>query len=112
MCVHNDSSTLAHIRARGAFAVNLLGQRGQRAAEVFSSPVTDRFATIRWRPTPALGLPFLIDHAHAVGECRTQTTYTVGDHTIVIGALAGVISRDDDLVPLLHGMRRYRVWPG
>jgi flavin reductase (DIM6/NTAB) family NADH-FMN oxidoreductase RutF len=111
VCVNNDSMTLPCMRARGVFAVNLLRDRGQRAAEVFAASGRDRFAHVRWQPTPRWSLPFLVDDAHTVGECRTVTTHPAGDHTIVVGAVCEVVRAGGDFVPLLHGLHGYRAWP-
>jgi flavin reductase (DIM6/NTAB) family NADH-FMN oxidoreductase RutF len=111
VCVDNRSRTLAHICRRGAFAVNLLRDEGRGAAEVFSSPAVDRFAQVRWKPTPRWALPFLAEDAHAVSECRMVALHRAGDHTIVIGAVTEVIASGENVVPLLRGLRTYRRWP-
>lgn len=111
VCVNNASSTLTRIRTRGAFAVNLLGAHGREAAELFSSAIADRFSRIRWERTPQRSLPFLVNHAHVVTECLVDAAYTAGDHTIVVGAVSDVIVLCEDGIPLLHGLRRYALWP-
>jgi flavin reductase (DIM6/NTAB) family NADH-FMN oxidoreductase RutF len=111
VCVSNTSSTLTRIRNRGAFAVNLLAHHGREAAELFSSPVADRFSRIRWARTPRRSLPFLVSHAHGVTECLLEHAYPAGDHTILVGVVSNVIVLDEDGVPLLNGLRRYAVWP-
>jgi flavin reductase (DIM6/NTAB) family NADH-FMN oxidoreductase RutF len=109
VCVTTTSPVLAAIQRRGSFAANLLHARGRQAASVFSSPVPDRFARIIWRPTVDFGLPWLIEDAFAIAECRLTRSVVVGDHTMVLGEVMAVRHTDD--VPLLYGKRRYSAWP-
>ncbi|MFI9332839.1 flavin reductase family protein [Kitasatospora sp. NPDC052868] len=109
VCLKTGGSTLEVIRTRRWFAVNLLNARARTAAEVFSSPVADRFAQVRWRPTGTAGLPWLYEDALAVAECAVTGLHPVGDHTVVLGEVAGLELRPD--VPLLYGMRRFSAWP-
>ncbi|PYC76428.1 hypothetical protein C7C45_00050 [Micromonospora arborensis] len=78
---------------------------------MFASHCPDRFAGTRWRTTALRQLPFLVDAAHAVSECRVVRMDMVGDHTIVVGAVEAVTTEDADPTPLLHGLGRYKVWP-
>ncbi|MEU8916036.1 MULTISPECIES: flavin reductase family protein [Streptomyces] len=102
--------TLGALREYGAFAVNLLHDRGQRAGEVFAHPVADRFSQVGWRRSPEAGLPWLADDAFAVAECRVTKLVEVSDHTLVVGAVTGVTQ--DAGTPLLYGVRRFASWPG
>jgi len=111
VCISNVSTTLAQIRVGGIFAVNLLSQRGRSAADQFSAPGHDRFAGTAWRPTATLALPWLVEAAHAVSECRVVRMVEAGDHTIVVGSVEAVTTVDDDPTPLLHCFGRYKVWP-
>jgi flavin reductase (DIM6/NTAB) family NADH-FMN oxidoreductase RutF len=109
VCLKTDGRTLDAVRAREWFSVNLLHARARATAEVFSSPVAERFAHVRWRPTGTAGLPWLYEDALAVAECAVTGLYAVGDHTVVLGEVAGVDLRPG--VPLLYGMRQFSVWP-
>lgn len=107
-CLNTRSGTLEALRAGGCFAVNLLHAQGRRAAEVFSSPVPDRFAQVPWRLTERLRLPWLTEHAFAVAECSLADTSVVGDHAVVFGEVVSVTQVDD--VPLLYGLRQFSAW--
>ncbi|MBT2399844.1 flavin reductase family protein [Streptomyces sp. ISL-100] len=109
VCLKTRGSTLDAIRAREWFAVNLLHARARTTAEVFSSPVADRFAHVPWRPAGTAGLPWLHEDAFAVAECSVTGLYAAGDHTVVLGEVAGVELRPG--VPLLYGMREFSAWP-
>ncbi|WP_435602554.1 flavin reductase family protein [Streptomyces sp. bgisy130] len=102
--------TLTALREYGAFAVNLLHERGERAGEVFAHRVADRFAQVGWRRSPDAGLPWLADDAFAVAECRVTKLVEVSDHTLVVGAVTGVTQLPG--TPLLYGARRFASWPG
>lgn len=108
VCLKTGSSTLDAIRTRNCFAVNLLHARARRTAEIFSYPVDDRFAHVRWRPTGTEGLPWLVTDALAVAECSVAGLFVVGDHTVVLGEVTGVEILSG--VPLLYGMRQFSAW--
>ncbi|NUT46715.1 MAG: flavin reductase family protein [Saccharothrix sp.] len=109
VCVSDRSGTLAVIRDRGRFAVNLLHSRGRHAAEVFSSGRPERFSALPWEPTGHLGLPHLVAHAHAVVECVVTGTTAASGHVVVLGEVAAMAHRQEP--PLLYGLRRYATWP-
>jgi len=110
VCIRSNSPTLAALRDRQEFAVNLLHVRGQFAATLFATPVGDRFSRVRWSPSHACGLPWLHHDAFAVAECRLSATIPVKDHVMVLGEVVNT-SRSADL-PLLYGMRQFSAWPG
>ncbi len=107
-CLRNHSETLAVMLRNGTFAVNLLHAGGRDAAQVFASPVTDRFGQVDWERTPAGGLPWLSSDAHAVAECQVADAFEAGDHTVVFGEVDSVIAKPER--PLLYGLRQYAVW--
>lgn len=109
VCLDNRSGTLRGLADNGLFTVNLLHTGGRGAAEVFASPEPDRFARIDWESSPLHGLPALTAHAHAVAECRVTQSVPAGDHTIVVGDVEHVLTRDEDDL-LLYGRRRYGSW--
>ncbi|SHF01816.1 flavin reductase family protein [Streptoalloteichus hindustanus] len=106
--LHSASGTLRALCGRRGFAVNLLHDRGRRAAEVFSSPGLDRFAEVCWRPAGLARLPWLAHDAFALAECRLTGTVEVGDHTLVLGEVVHVTQTSD--VPLLYGLRSFASW--
>jgi flavin reductase (DIM6/NTAB) family NADH-FMN oxidoreductase RutF len=109
VCVHNASGTLAAMRARGTFAVNLLSGPGRVVAEVLASGDPDRFDRLDWQLTPNLFLPSLPAISHAVAECRISRVLVAGDHTVVFGRVLHVVQRDQE-PPLLYGLRRFATW--
>lgn len=109
VCLQSHSRVLPAIRARGGFAVNLLHARAQTVAAGFAAPVADRFAGVAWRDSARLGLPWLVEDAFALADCRLARTLVVGDHTMLLGEVVGVQYAED--VPLMYGKRRYSAWP-
>lgn len=113
VCLRSASQTLAAVRTSGRFAVHLLHADAVPLAELFASPVPDRFAGVDWRgggPRPDAAGPHLAAGAHAIADCRVERCQSAGDHTVVFGA----ISRITDLggpPPLVYGLRGYAPWP-
>jgi len=108
VCLQIGSGTLEAITANGGFAVNLLHEGGQRAAEVFSRPDPNRFARVSWRPSRS-GLPWLVDDAFAVAECQVSHFVKVGDHAVVLGEVRDIAQITG--IPLLYGLRGFASWP-
>jgi flavin reductase (DIM6/NTAB) family NADH-FMN oxidoreductase RutF len=108
VCLRVGSGTLEAIASHGDFGVNLLHDGGRRAAEVFSCPGSDRFQYVSWRISKN-GIPWLVEDALAVAECRMSQLLTVGDRTVVFGEVCTI----DHIAgtPLLYGRRRYASWP-
>jgi flavin reductase (DIM6/NTAB) family NADH-FMN oxidoreductase RutF len=109
VCLNVESGTLGAVRESGRFAVNLLHENGRRAAEVFSSPVPDRFERIPWQ-RGAAGQLWLVEDAFAVAECQVTEAVAVSDHVAVFGEVVAVAQTVAQ--PLLYGMRRFASWTG
>ena len=107
--LRSSSPTLEAIRQRGCFAVNLLSVHGVYAARLFSSPTPSRFSRVSWKASPAMRLPWLVEHAFASADCQLAETYPVGDHVLTIGQVAFIHQSAGQ--PLLYGQRRYSAFP-
>jgi flavin reductase (NADH) len=108
VCLRTGSGTLSAVTAHGGFAVNLLHDGGQQVAELFSSAEANRFSRVRWRLSEA-DLPWLVQDAFAVAECKVSDLHTVGDHVVVLGEVTRIAQCTG--TPLLYGMRRFAAWP-
>ena len=106
--LRTGSPTLDAVVGRLEFSVNLLHAHGRPSAEVFASPVVDRFAAVRWKPSRR-GLPWLVDHSAASADCRVAGYVPVGDHTVVFGEVLEV-GIDWGRNPLIYGKRQYTAW--
>ncbi|MDQ2875832.1 MAG: flavin reductase family protein [Actinomycetota bacterium] len=109
VCLDCGSGTLAAVRASGAFGLNLLRAQARGVAEIFASPVPDRFGRVPWRPGERTGVPWLIRDACAFAECEVAGLLVVGDHAIVLGQVVRAVSRPN--APLLYGNRTFAGWP-
>ncbi|MGM1065264.1 flavin reductase family protein [Saccharothrix sp. Mg75] len=109
VCLDQGAGTLAAVRETGAFAVNLLAERGRATAERFASPAPDRFASVAWERSPH-GVPVLVDDVLSVAECAVADLHRVGDHTVVFGRILDIENRPGS--PLLYGRRTFSGAPG
>lgn len=110
VCLRLGSPTLSAVQERQRFAVNLLHDRGQRAAEVFARvPVPERFSRVAWRWLPS-GLPWLSADALAVADCVVAHDFEVGDHAVVLGEVREITMADPAEMPLLYGRRQFASW--
>jgi flavin reductase (NADH) len=112
VCLRTESPTLQAIQRSETFAVNLLHQGARTTAELFASGAADRFERVEWSRSPVTTSPHLDGAAHAIADCRTTGTVSVGDHVVVFGQVLEVRHfAGDEPVPLLYGFRRYSSWP-
>ncbi|MBT2387196.1 flavin reductase family protein [Streptomyces sp. ISL-11] len=85
--VGRSSTTWPRVARAGVFCVNILGA-GQgplcRAFAVSGSRTADKFAGLRYEPSPATGSP-LLSGVPAWVDCAIHAVHTGGDHLIVVG---------------------------
>jgi 3-hydroxy-9,10-secoandrosta-1,3,5(10)-triene-9,17-dione monooxygenase reductase component len=98
------STTWPHIRAAGAFAVNVLADDHEHHSARFARSGTDRFAGVAWTPGPD-GVP-LLDGVAAWVAATVEHEYDGGDHTIVVGRVRA-LGADPARAPLLFHRGRY-----
>lgn len=84
-----QSRTLAAIRTARVFAVNILRMDGQEAARLLGTQNPDKFDEVPWQRT-ALGTPWLPTVSFNAVECRLVSEIPVGDHALLLGAVAEV----------------------
>ncbi|MFB9604594.1 flavin reductase family protein [Streptomyces roseofulvus] len=108
VCLRDRSPTLAALLRTSAFAVNLLHDRAEPVARLFSSGAPDRFEKTVWDPDPESGVPHLVEDAHTIADCEVSETLPVGDHVVVFGRVHRVAHHATGPAgPLLYGMRQY-----
>lgn len=71
------------------FVINVLGDRHRDLAQKFATHGVDRFADGDFDEWPGSALPCLPD-ANASFRCITWDTVPIGDHDLLVGALAEV----------------------
>lgn len=109
VCLRESGPTAGAVLASGAFTVNLLDGDSRAVAELFASGDPERFARVDWKAGGAG--PHLAADAHSTADCRVSSTYSIGDHVVVLGEVAAVTAHREPR-PLLYGMRRFKTWEG
>lgn len=104
VCIDHAASVGPVLERCETFAVNILGGDQEAVSRRFSAKDVDRFAgTAVRRGVHGVAL---IEGALAHLECRVQSRYREGDHTILIGAVEEAAVRDGE--PLLYFRGGYR----
>ncbi|MEU7134351.1 flavin reductase family protein [Streptomyces sp. NPDC046261] len=111
VCLRDGSPTLEAVVKRGTFAVNLLHEGAQGAAELFASGNPHRFRLLPWEQSPDAAGPHLVEDAHTVADCDVVLIQKVGDHVTVFGETRRIV-RQHVHPPLLYGLRQFRGWSG
>ena len=106
VCFNQASRLHEFLHNQDRFCINVLHTANLDIAKLFSSSATstERFATGDWRPH-AEGMPYLAD-AQANLFCRKEQEIIYGSHTIFIGRVLRVLTRED-ISPLVYRDGRY-----
>ena len=72
------------IRRSGRFCVNFLAADQVELSEVMASRGMDKFAGVKWTPSPVTGSPVL-EGTLAHVDCTIEGVHEAGDHYVVIG---------------------------
>jgi 3-hydroxy-9,10-secoandrosta-1,3,5(10)-triene-9,17-dione monooxygenase reductase component len=96
------------IQRSGKFCVNFLAADQAELANVMASRGTDKFADVKWTPSPQTGSP-MIDGALARVDCTIHATHEAGDHFVVIGRVVDLVLDEAGVQePLLFFRGEYR----
>jgi 3-hydroxy-9,10-secoandrosta-1,3,5(10)-triene-9,17-dione monooxygenase reductase component len=87
------SSSWPRIASTGRFCVNVLGAEHLALCQRFASKLEDKFDGLSHGYTPG-GLP-LIDDAIGWIECTIAGVQEIGDHLLVIGAVAALDKKEE-----------------
>jgi flavin reductase (DIM6/NTAB) family NADH-FMN oxidoreductase RutF len=90
--IANRSGNLAAFAQGTGFAINVLSEGQKDLSARFARPVDDRFADLYWRHGPAKN-PVLAG-VSAWFDCTLEQAVPAGDHTILIGRIAGFEAGD------------------
>ena len=104
VCVNSGTRFLEACRSGGHFAVNILDETQRALSERFAGSGYDRFEGVAWNPG-ATGAP-LFPGVLATLECARFSTFTAGDHEILIGQVLHANWREGE--PLIHFGSQYR----
>ena len=100
------------VLAADAWAVSVLAEDGEKTARWLATrgrPLEGQLDEVAHHAGPVTGAP-LLDIALATLECRTFAVYDGGDHSIIVGRVAGVDgpASPPPRGPLIHHSGRYR----
>ncbi|MGH3648072.1 MAG: 3-hydroxy-9,10-secoandrosta-1,3,5(10)-triene-9,17-dione monooxygenase reductase subunit [Micromonosporaceae bacterium] len=97
-CPGRGSRTWPAIEEAGHFCANVLAHDQAKASSIFGTAGADKFAEVPWSPAPS-GAPVL-DGVLTWADCELETSYTAGDHYVVIGRVTALGETRDER-PLL-----------
>jgi 3-hydroxy-9,10-secoandrosta-1,3,5(10)-triene-9,17-dione monooxygenase reductase component len=103
-CPGRRSTSWRRIARAGRFCVNVLAEGQRELSRVFGISGADKFAGVRWSPSPA-GAPIL-DGVLTWIDCAVETVHEAGDHHVVIGRVR-TLGPYRDGRPLLFFRGRY-----
>ncbi|MGY2703664.1 MULTISPECIES: flavin reductase family protein [unclassified Nocardioides] len=96
------------IQRSGKFCVSFLAADQAELSNTMASRGVDKFADVKWTPSPETGSPML-DGALARVDCTIHAVHEAGDHYVVIGRVVDLAIQDDgDRDPLLFYRGEYR----
>jgi flavin reductase (DIM6/NTAB) family NADH-FMN oxidoreductase RutF len=101
------------VLAAGSWAVSILAEDAEKTARWLATrgrPLENQLEGLVYHPGPVTGAPVL-DDALAVLECVTTAVHDGGDHSIIVGQVAGVSVSADHAPgggPLVHYSGAYR----
>ena len=103
-----SSRAWPHIQRSGKFCVNFLAADQAELSNTMASRGVDKFADVKWTPSPQTGSPML-EGALAQVDCTIHAVHEAGDHYVVIGRVVDLISQDGgEQEPLLFYRGEYR----
>lgn len=106
----NETDTKPLIDRSRCFAVHILGRKhmslGPRFAKMVPG-VTDPFEGMPYR-TELSGAPILSDCIAWI-DCRVESAFPTGDHTIYVGEVLAAASTSSEGEPVLYYQRAWRV---
>jgi flavin reductase (DIM6/NTAB) family NADH-FMN oxidoreductase RutF len=104
VCVEKSLKTHDAITAAGRFGVSILGADQAHLSGRFASRIDDKFEGVETE-RGELGVP-LIANALTTLECHLHAQLSGGDHTIFVGEVASVRTREGS--PLVYFRAGYR----
>jgi flavin reductase (DIM6/NTAB) family NADH-FMN oxidoreductase RutF len=104
VCVEKSLKTHDAITSAGRFGVSILGTDQAHLSNRFASRIDDKFEGVETE-RGELGVP-LIANALTTLECHLHSQLSGGDHTIFVGEVASVRTREGS--PLVYYRAGYR----
>ncbi len=104
VCIERSVKTHDAIAAAGKYGVSILSSAQAGISSKFASRSDDKFTGVELVPGD-LSVPLIADSLTAI-ECRLYDQLPGGDHTIFIGEVMAIHTREGD--PLLYFRSGYR----
>lgn len=98
VCIDRRAASHGLIADAGMYAINMLAEGQEYLSRRFASAESEKFTAGTYEISPR-GLP-LLHGVLAQIECRVQTAFPGGDHTIFVGEV--LAARCDEERPLLY----------
>lgn len=98
-----------HIQRSGRFCVNFLAADQAELSNTMASRGVDKFADVKWSPSPVTGSP-LLEGALGHVDCTIHAVHEAGDHYLVVGRVVDLLTDQDarERDPLLFYRGQYR----
>lgn len=107
VCIQKTTGSYHAFGESKAFVVNILSAEQAELSNHFASPLEDKFTGVNF--TKGIDeIPVLADCLVNL-ECRVVNAYEGGDHTIFVGEIEKVHSREGDPLAYYHGNYRQLV---
>jgi flavin reductase (DIM6/NTAB) family NADH-FMN oxidoreductase RutF len=109
VCVEQEARFHDAVMAAGQWGVSVLDGSGRAASEWLATrgrPLHGQLDRIPHHYGPVTGAA-LLEQSLATMECRTVGSFPGGDHTIVVGEVLAIGTRDSDDGGLIHFRGRY-----
>ncbi|MFI1171886.1 flavin reductase family protein [Streptomyces melanogenes] len=105
--ISHTSSCFRALSEAAEFSVNVLGGDQRDLAQTFATSGTDRFSGVHVTDWPNSTVPYLSEVGVAF-RCVVTSRMPAGDHTLLIGELAGLRRRQVVASPLVWYQRDFR----
>lgn len=106
ICIEKTVKTHDAIAAAARFGVSILAHdQADLSGRFASKKIDEKFAGVAYQGGAQLGVP-LLDGAICTLECRVHGQFPGGDHTIFVGEVVGVATREEK--PLVYFRSGYR----
>jgi flavin reductase (DIM6/NTAB) family NADH-FMN oxidoreductase RutF len=109
VCVEVEARFHDAVIDSGVWGVSVLDGSGRAASDWLATrgrPLHGQLDRLPHHVGPVTGVS-LLDASLATMECRTTAVYPGGDHSILLGEVVGIATRDSDDGALVHFRGRY-----
>lgn len=99
VCVSHSANSYPILKAEGLYGINILSVDQVEVAEYYAKPTEKRIGDLDVKFTRTIGGVPLLQGALSVMACKVIKEHVAGDHSIFIGLVESIDTKDGD--PLL-----------